>query len=175
MIHNAEIILRKYTIVLHIRSPASQALFEALQWAIPENIQPPPPRISKDFRISKNDNSSFCRIPNVADSKYWGIPEFCKTLNDFRGIPVKNSQNLGKFMDFQSTLLSIFYRISNVVHGGCVDIFWNSPIPFRTIFSGMQNVLKLCKTFSKHNCVSLITKWKLSSYSAWHETCCLPI
>ena len=30
-------------------------------------------------------------------------------------------------MDFQSYSLSISYRISNVVHGVCVDIFWNSP------------------------------------------------
>ena len=72
--------------------------------------------------------SSCCRIPNVADSKYWGIPEFCKTLNDFRGIPVKIHKILGKVMDFQSTSLSTFDRISNVVHGVCVDIFWNSPI-----------------------------------------------
>ena len=29
-------------------------------------------------------------------------------------------------MDFQSRSLTIFYRISIVVHGVCVDIFWNS-------------------------------------------------
>ena len=34
-------------------------------------------------------------------------------------------------MNFQSSLLSIFYRISNVVHVGCVDIFWNSPLEFQ--------------------------------------------
>ena len=62
--------------------------------------------------------SVFCRIPNLADSKYWGITEFCKTFNDFRGIPVKIHKILGKFMDFQSSLLSIFYRISIVAHGG---------------------------------------------------------
>ena len=95
---------------------------------------PPPPqwmtlnRVLKNFKISKNDSSHFCRIPNLADSKYWGIPEFCKTLNDFRGISVKIHKILRKFMDFQSILLSIFYRISNVVRGGCVDIFWKSPI-----------------------------------------------
>ena len=82
--------------------------------------------VLKNFRFSKNDNSSFCRIPNLADSEYWRIPEFCKALNDFRGIPVRIHKILGKFMDFQSSSLSIFYRISNVVHGGCVDIFWNS-------------------------------------------------
>ena len=62
--------------------------------------------------------AGFHGIPDVADSKYWGIPEFCKTSNDFRGIPVKNHKILRTFMDFQSTSLSIFYRISSVVHGG---------------------------------------------------------
>ena len=33
-------------------------------------------------------------------------------------------------MDFQSYSLSISYRISSVVHGGCVDIFWNNPLDF---------------------------------------------
>ena len=98
-----------------------------------QKISTPPPwttlnRVLKNFRISKNNSSRFCRIPNHADTKHWGIPGFCKTFNDFRGIPVKIHKILGKFMDFQSSLLSIFYRISNVVHGGCVDIFWNSPI-----------------------------------------------
>ena len=36
-------------------------------------------------------------------------------------------------MDFQSYSLGISYRISNVVHGGFVDIFWNSPIDFSDI------------------------------------------
>ena len=85
--------------------------------------------VHKNFRISKNDSSRFCRILNLADSKYWGIPEFCKTFkNDFHGIPVKIHKILRKFIDFQSSLLSIFYRISNVVHGAYVDIFWSSPI-----------------------------------------------
>ena len=44
-----------------------------------------------------------------------------KLLN-FRGISVKIHKILGKFMDFQSSLLSIFYRLSDVVHG-CVWIF----------------------------------------------------
>ena len=65
---------------------------------------------------------------NLADSEYWGVPEFCKTLNDFGGIPVKIHKILREFVDFQSSSLSIFYRISNFVHRGCVDIFWNSPI-----------------------------------------------
>ena len=47
-----------------------------LHWAIPENIlHPPPPPwttpnwVPKNFRISKKDNCSFCRIPEPADSK----------------------------------------------------------------------------------------------------------
>ena len=78
--------------------------------------------VLKNLRISKNDSSRFCRIPDLADSKYWGIPESYKTFNDFRGIPVKIHKILGKFMDFQSSLLSIFYRLSDVVHE-CVWIF----------------------------------------------------
>ena len=31
-------------------------------------------------------------------------------------------------MEFQSGLPTIYYRISNSVHGVCVDIFWNSPL-----------------------------------------------
>ena len=84
--------------------------------------------VPKNFRISKKDNSSFCRIPNAAHSKSWGIPEFCKILNGFPGIPVKIHKIFGKFMDFQSGSLSIYYRISDVVHQMCVDIFWNSPL-----------------------------------------------
>ena len=33
--------------------------------------------VPKNFRISKKDNSSFSRIPNLADSKSWGMPQFC--------------------------------------------------------------------------------------------------
>ena len=85
--------------------------------------------VPKTFRISKKANSSFCRIPNLGDSKAWGIPEFCKTFNGLRGIPVKIQKVWRKFMDFQSGSPSICYKISNVVHGERVDIFWNSPIP----------------------------------------------
>ena len=79
--------------------------------------------VLKNFRISKNDSGSFCRIPNLTGSKSWGIPEFCNTSNGFRGIPVKIHKIWRKFMDFQSCSLNIFYRISNVVHGVCVGIF----------------------------------------------------
>ena len=102
---------------------------------------PPPPWMTlnwvlKNFRIFKNDSGSFCRIPNLADFKYWGIPEFCKTLNDFREIP----KILGKFMDFQSSSLSIFYRISNDVHGRCVDIFWNTPLLLRNLAHMFESI-----------------------------------
>ena len=56
-------------------------------WAIPENIHTPLRTtlnwILKNFRISKNDSSRFCRIPNLADSKYWGIPDFAKLIMIF--------------------------------------------------------------------------------------------
>ena len=65
-------------------------------WAVPENIHTPPPPlwttvngVPKNFRISKKYNDSLCRIPCPADSKSLEIPEFCKILNGFPGIPVK--------------------------------------------------------------------------------------
>ena len=89
--------------------------------SIPHSPPPPPPFVwttlnwvPKDFKISKKDNSSFRRTTKPADSKSWGIPEI-----------------LEKFMDFQSGSLSIYYRISSVVHwggGGGGVIFWNSSI-----------------------------------------------
>ena len=69
------------------------------------------------------DSSSLCRIPNPADSNSWGIPEFCKILNGFSGIPVKIHKILEKFIEFQSGSPSIDYKISNVVHGGRGWIF----------------------------------------------------
>ena len=56
--------------------------------------------VPKNFRISKKDSSSLCRIPNPADSKSWGIPEFCKILNGFAGIPNKIHKILLKVMEF---------------------------------------------------------------------------
>ena len=47
------------------------------------------------FRISKKNNSSFCRIPNPAHSKSCGIPEVCETLNGFPGIQVKFRKFVG--------------------------------------------------------------------------------
>ena len=96
------------------------------------HIPPPPPWttlnwVPKNFRISKKDSSSLCRIPNSADSNSWRISKFSKIMNGFPGIPVKTHKILGKFMRFLSGSPSIYYRISNVLHGVCVDIFWNSP------------------------------------------------
>ena len=85
--------------------------------------------VLKNFRISKNDSSSFCRISNLADSKSWGTPEFCNTSNDFRGIPVKIHKIWRKFMDFQSCSLSIFTGFPMSSMGGV----W--------IFSGIAHCL----------------------------------
>ena len=113
---------------------------------------PPPPLwttlnwVPRNFRISKKDK-------NPADSKSLGIPEFCKILNGFAGIPIKIHKILGEFMEFESRSPSIYYRISNVVHGGCVDIFWNSPFEsmFLTssIVTNVFQVVKLEKTVRK--------------------------
>ena len=101
-----------------------------MEWAIPENIHTPLWTtlnwVPKNFRISKKDSSSLCRIPNPADSNFWGIPEFCKILKGFAGIPIKIHKILEKLVEFQSGSLSICYKIINVVQ----DIFWNSPIVF---------------------------------------------
>ena len=84
--------------------------------------------VPKNFRISKRDSNSLCRIPNTADSKSWVIPEFCEILNGFARIPIKIHKILGKFMEFQSGSPSTYCRIFSVVHGTGVDIFWNSPL-----------------------------------------------
>ena len=82
---------------------------------------PPPPYgrhwVPRNFSISKRISSSLWRIPNPADSKSLGILEFCKVLNGFAGIPIKIHKIAGKFVEFQSVLPSIYYRISNVIHG----------------------------------------------------------
>ena len=74
------------------------------------------------------------RAKFVADSVMWNSTllvmkhKVAKILNGFPGIPVKIHKLLGKFLESQSGSPSIYKRISNVVHGGCVDIFWNSPL-----------------------------------------------
>ena len=55
--------------------------------------------VPKNFRISKKYNGSLCRIPYPTDSKSWEIPEFCKTLSGFPGIPVKINKIFGIFMN----------------------------------------------------------------------------
>ena len=103
-----------------------------IQWAIPEISTPPlwttlnwVPKIPG---FPRRTVAVYAGFQTLLDSKSWGIPEFCKILNGFAGIPIKIHKMLGKYMEFQSGSLSIYYRISNVVHGGCVDIFWNSPV-----------------------------------------------
>ena len=56
------------------------------------------------------DIGRFCRIPNLADSRYWGIPEFCKVFNDFRGIPVKIHKILGEIHGFPVKLTKHFLQ-----------------------------------------------------------------
>ena len=104
--------------------------------------------VPKNFRISNKDRCILCRIPYPADSTSWGIPEFWKILNGFSGIPIKIHKRLGKFMEFQSGSMSIYYRISNVVYGMCV---W--------IFSGIAHY-GCChiSTFSHYSCSMLLNR-----------------
>ena len=74
--------------------------------------------VPRNFMISKKDSSSFCRISNPTDSKSWEIPKFRMTLNGFPGIPVKIHKVWEKFIDSQSALPSLYYRIFNILHGG---------------------------------------------------------
>ena len=55
-------VVRKFTIYLQSECP----LWTTLNWVL------------KNFRISKNDNSRFCRIPNLAHSKYWEFQNFTR-------------------------------------------------------------------------------------------------
>ena len=53
-------------------------------------------------------------------------------------------------MDFQSYSLSISYRISNVVHGGCVDIFWNILYIVQLLMTDVSlNILRIIALLSK--------------------------
>ena len=58
-----------------------------------------------------------------------------------------------KFTKFWGNSWSVYYRISNVVHGGCVDIFWNSPILSKTAKS-----IYFCHSlsFTFHSLVQLL-------------------
>ena len=116
----SEIPLYKVSFERCVKTLNSNGLFQKISthplWTTPNWVL-------KNFRISKNNSNSFCRIPHLADSSSWGITELWN-----REFPVKIHKMLGTFMDFQSCSPSIFYKISSVVHGGCVDIFLNSPI-----------------------------------------------
>ena len=68
--------------------------------------------VIKTFRISKNDSSSFCRIPNLTGSKSWGIPEFY--FEWFSWNSVKNSQNFGKIHGFPVMLTKHFLQDSSM-------------------------------------------------------------
>ena len=46
-------------------------------------------------------------------------------------------------MDFQSGSLSSYYRISSVVHMGCVDIFWNNPVLIRLYMHRKNTIYKI--------------------------------
>ena len=86
-------------------------------------------KIESDWSNSPRHSSSRQFPSPSSDSKSYGIPGFCKSLNGFRGIQVKIHKIWGKFMDFQSCSTSIFYRISmSSMGGGGVDIFWDSPM-----------------------------------------------
>ena len=74
---------------------------------------------TQKFQDFQEGQWQFMQDSNPADSKSWGIPEFGKILNGFAGIPIKIHKILGKYIGFQSGSLSIYYRTSNVVHGGC--------------------------------------------------------
>ena len=74
--------------------------------------------VLKTFRISKNDSSSFCRIPNLTGSKSWGIPEFY--FEWFSWNSGQNSQNFGEIHGFPVMLTKHFLQDS--VHGWCVGI-----------------------------------------------------
>ena len=77
-------------------------------------------------------------------------------MNGFPGIPVKIYKILGKFLDFQSYSLSISYRISNVVHRGGVDIFWNSPM------HANSGLVARCSYFKGGKRVTLITRPRIN-------------
>ena len=87
--------------------------------------------VPKNFRISKKDNSSFLKFQSLL-IQILRNSRLTQKLHGFPRIPVKIYKILQKFVDFQSNSLSISYRISNVVHGRCVDIFWNSPLTIRS-------------------------------------------
>ena len=73
-------------------------------WAIPKNIHllwTTLNWVPKNFRISKKDSSSLCRIPDYGDSSSWGRNS--RILQDFEWFPWnfgQNSQNFGEIHGF---------------------------------------------------------------------------
>ena len=100
-------------------------------WAIPENIHTPlmddNELGTQKFQDFQERQQQFMHEFKPCRFKFLGNSRFYKILNGFPGIPVKTDKILEKFMEFQSGSPSIYCRISNVIHGGCMDIFWNSP------------------------------------------------
>ena len=76
--------------------------------------------VPKNFRISKKDSSSLCRIPNPADTKSWGIPEIFKILNGFPGIPAKIHKISRKFRELSIKLTQQFITGFTMSSMGCV-------------------------------------------------------
>ena len=109
---------------------------QRIHWAIPENIHTPPPPwttlnwVPKNFRISKNDNCSLCRIPEPADSKSWGIPEF----HNFTKIWMVFLEFRLKFAKFWGNLW-----ISSHTHWAFLTGFPMSSIGGVWIFSGIAH------------------------------------
>ena len=94
------------------------------------SLPPPPPPpwttlnwVPTNCRISKKDNCSFCRIPELLIQHLEEFQNFTKILMVFLEFRLKFAKYLGKFVNFQSYSLSISYRISNVVHGGVWILF----------------------------------------------------
>ena len=107
-----------------IRQRQNKAPMFVKKWAVLENI----PLwttlnwVHKNFRISRKDSSSLCRIPNPANLKSWGIPEFARfwlVLLEFRskftkfskihGIPVKIKRSQGNCKTLLITQISIIF------------------------------------------------------------------
>ena len=111
--------------------PSYQAVGFSRKYSHPP---PPPPRwttqnwVPRNFRISKKDNCSFCRIPEPADSKPGGIPEFRKNLNGFPEIPAKIYKILGEICGFPVILTEHFLQDFRCRPWWGGDIFWNSPM-----------------------------------------------
>ena len=113
--------------------------------------------VPRNFMISKKESSSFCRISNPTDSKSWEILKFRMTLNGFPGIPVKLHKVWEKFIDSQSALPSLYYRISNVLHGGGGDA--SEIVHYRSSFKG-----NLMDVYPPSKILEIDTCWKFKLF-----------